>query len=100
MNIPGVKKYVRKAIRYEEDNNGEYIRNEGTGYYPVAGEIDGGKEQSAGYYLATEYPLSTATLVKVESREKVEVGDGYGNWLIRGVRHACWYTITCIVARG
>lgn len=84
MNIPGVKKYVRKAIRYEEDNNGEYIRNEGTGYYPVAGEIDGGKEQSAGYYLATEYPLSTATLVKVESREKVEVGDGYGNWLIRG----------------
>ena len=100
VNIPGVKKYVRKAIRYEEDNNGEYIRNEGTGYYPVAGEIDGGKEQSAGYYLATEYPLSTATLVKVESREKVEVGDGYGNWLIRGVRHACWYTITCIVARG
>ena len=84
VNIPGVKKYVRKAIRYEEDNNGEYIRNEGTGYYPVAGEIDGGKEQSAGYYLATEYPLSTATLVKVESREKVEVGDGYGNWLIRG----------------
>ena len=83
-NIPGVKKYVRKAIRSEEDNNGEYIRNEGTGYYPVAGEIDGGKEQSAGYYLATEYPLSTATLVKVESREKVEVGDGYGNWLIRG----------------
>ena len=79
VNIPGVKKYVRKAIRYEEDNNGEYIRNEGTGYYPVAGEIDGGKEQSAGYYLATEYPL-----VKVESREKVEVGDGYGNWLIRG----------------
>lgn len=67
VNIPGVKKYVRKAIRYEEDNNGEYIRNEGTGYYPVAGEIDGGKEQSAGYYLATEYPLSTATLVKVES---------------------------------
>lgn len=65
VNIPGVKKYVRKAIRYEEDNNGEYIRNEGTGYYPVAGEIDGGKEQSAGYYLATEYPLSTATLVKV-----------------------------------
>lgn len=100
VNIPGVKKYVRKAIRYEEDNNGEYIRNEGTGYYPVAGEIDGGKEQSAGYYPATEYPLSTATLVKVESREKVEVGDGYGNWLIRGVRHACWYTITCIVARG
>lgn len=44
VNIPGVKKYVRKAIRYEEDNNGEYIRNEGTGYYPVAGEIDGGKE--------------------------------------------------------
>ena len=84
VNIPGVKKYVRKAIRYEEDNNGEYIRNEGTGYYPVAGEIDGGKEQSAGYYLATEYPLSTATLVKAESREKVEVGDGYGNWLIRG----------------
>lgn len=84
VNIPGVKKYVRKAIRYEEDNNGEYIRNEGTGYYPVAGEIDGGKEQSAGYYLATEYPLSTATLVKVESRKKVEVGDGYGNWLIRG----------------
>lgn len=84
VNIPGVKKYVRKAIRYEEDNNGEYIRNEGTGYYPVAGEIDGGKEQSAGYYLATEYPLSTAILVKVESREKVEVGDGYGNWLIRG----------------
>lgn len=84
VNIPGVKKYVRKTIRYEEDNNGEYIRNEGTGYYPVAGEIDGGKEQSAGYYLATEYPLSTATLVKVESREKVEVGDGYGNWLIRG----------------
>ena len=27
VNIPGVKKYVRKAIRYEEDNNGEYIRN-------------------------------------------------------------------------
>lgn len=36
----------------------------------MAGEIDGGKEQSAGYYLATEYPLSTATLVKVESRER------------------------------
>ena len=57
VNIPGVKKYVRKAIRYEEDNNGEYIRNEGTGYYPVAGEIDGGKEQSAGYYLLRWNPV-------------------------------------------
>lgn len=78
----GVQRYKKGRFGvFQADDNGEYIKFKSEGNYPVA---DGGEEQSAGYYLATEYPLSTATLVKVESREKVEVGDGYGNWLIRG----------------
>ena len=78
----GVQRYEKGGFGFfQADDNGEYIKFKSEGNYPVA---DGVEEQSAGYYLATEYPLSTATLVKVESREKVEVGDGYGNWLIQG----------------
>lgn len=78
----GVQRYEKGRLGlFQADDNGEYIKFKSEGNYPVA---DGVEEQSAGYYLATEYPLSTATLVKVESREKVEVGDGYGNWLIQG----------------
>lgn len=78
----GVQRYEKGRLGlFQADDNGEYIKFKSEGNYPVA---DGVEEQSAGYYLATEYPLSTATFVKVESREKVEVGDGYGNWLIQG----------------
>ena len=78
----GVQRYEKGRLGFfQADDNGEYIKFKSEGNYPVA---DGVEEQSAGYYLATEYPLSMATLVKVESREKVEVGDGYGNWLIQG----------------
>lgn len=76
----GVQRY-KKGERFgffQADNNGEYIKFKSEGNYPVA---DGGEEQSAGYYLATEYPLSTATHVKVVPGQKEEVGQGYGNWL-------------------
>ena len=67
----GVQRYEKGGFGFfQADDNGEYIKFKSEGNYPVA---DGVEEQSAGYYLATEYPLSTATLVKVESREKVEV---------------------------
>ena len=82
VNIPGVKKYVREEnwwVSFEENENGEYIRNIGAGYYPVAEGITDSEEHSADYYKATDYPLSTATHVKVEPGQKVEVGQGYGN---------------------
>lgn len=79
----GVQRYKKKsALNFTKDNSGEYIKFKSEGNYPVAEDIDGGDVQSAGYYLATKYPLSTATHVKVESSQKEEVGQGYGNWLV------------------
>lgn len=92
VDIPGVQKYdvipyssSYNVGSYTESSTGEYIEwHDKTGYYPVSSAVSGSLVERSGYYIATDYPLSTATHVKVESREKVEVGDGYGNWLIRG----------------
>lgn len=88
--ISGVQKYrividehefFTKKNGYHEDGNGEYIEWKGEGSYPVDESI-GGDNITAGYYPAANYPLSTATHVKVESGQKEEVGQGYGNWLV------------------
>lgn len=82
VDIPGVQKYAKVSFfEFTKNDNGEYIKNEGAGYYPVAEDIDGSEEHSAGYYLAADYPLSEASHVLVKAGETVEVGQGYGNWL-------------------
>mgnify|MGYP000217138124 FL=1 len=50
----GVQRYEKGRLGFfQADDNGEYIKFKSEGNYPVA---DGVEEQSAGYYLATEYP--------------------------------------------
>ena len=87
VDIAGVQKYTLSQPGTTNgtataDDNGNYIEwPEKTGYYPVSSTVNGTLVERSGYYIATDYPLSTATHVKVEPGQKVEVGQGYGNWL-------------------